>query len=80
MERTQGTQGTLFDLSEDSARHTKPTEARSAEPRKGNEWSVSSRPVPIYKPHHIPYKDFLAHFNGDSSLALYWFSKQKMEE
>ena len=80
MERTQGTQGTLFDLPEDSARQAKPTAARAAEPRKGNEGSVSSRPVQIYEPHHIPYKDLLAHFNGDSSLALYWFSKQKMEE
>lgn len=80
MERTQGTQGTLFDLPEDSASQAKPTAARAAEPRKGNEGAVSSRPVPIYEPYHIPYRQWLDIFCGDSTLALFYFTHQAIKE
>lgn len=82
-EETRLEQGNLFDFGTPAQNSTKvanhPTHNQKATVPRAMLGNPTEAPKP-YVPRHHTYSEYLKWFNGNSTLALYWFNQQDIKE
>lgn len=82
-EETRLEQGSLFDFG-----NSAPKPPKEANHPNRHKKTMKPSPMPVkpseapkpYVPRHHSYNEYLKWFNGNSTLALYWFNQQNIKE